>query len=49
VARLDAARLLANLVTLHEPARKAAVDAKCIAALADLTKMLQVHIFEYYI
>lgn len=41
-ARLDAARLLCNLVTFHEPARKAAVDAKCIAALADLTKSLQV-------
>jgi hypothetical protein len=42
VARLDAARLLCNLVTFHVPARKAAVEAKCVASLGDLAKTLQV-------
>jgi hypothetical protein len=40
VGRLDAARLLCNMVTYYPPSRKAAVEAKSVAALADYAKTL---------
>jgi len=39
-AREDSIRMLCNLVSFHPPARKAAVAAKCIGAVADYSKSL---------